>query len=98
MAKDLNVTPAFLSATETGRKPVPRDMLNKVILLLNLSMPERNELTHAADTSRRSYQVRLTPQASGSDREVAAMFARQFTGLSDEKKEEIRKILEGRGS
>ncbi len=96
MATALGITPAFLSAVETGRKSVPAEMPAKVAALMELDMAEQAELQKAAELSRKDFRVRLNERATGDDREVAAMFARQFPELSEEEKEEIRKILEGR--
>ena len=96
MANDLNVTPSFLSATETGRRPVPHDLLNKISRPLDLDMTERAELARASEISRQELKVRFGENASNGDREIAAMFARRFHELSEPEKEEMRRILEGR--
>jgi transcriptional regulator with XRE-family HTH domain len=94
MAQALEVTPAFLSAVETGKKPVPAEMLTKTAALLNLDIAQRAELGRAAELSRQEHKVRLDERASGGDRELAAAFARQFSQLTEQQKEELRKILE----
>jgi transcriptional regulator with XRE-family HTH domain len=94
MAKKLSVSPAFLSATETGRKDVPIPLIEKISDLLGLDQQERVALQAAAETSRRAIKVELGNRAAHGDREVAAMFARQFPGLSEAEKEQIRRILE----
>lgn len=96
MANATGVTPAFISATETGRKPVPKELLERIMTVLDLDMEQRVELKSAAEASRKSLKVELGERASGQDREVAAMFARQFPDLSEDDKDAIRRILEGR--
>lgn len=96
MAGALEISPAFLSATETGRKSVPRELVDRIVKCLDLDIADRAELVKAIEKSKTEFKVRLGGQASGKDREVAAMFARQFPEMSDADKEAIRKILEGR--
>ena len=93
MATELGVTPAFLSAVETGRRSVPDGMLTKISKLLNLDMAERAELEALADASRS--QIKVSFKESG-DQEVAAMFARRFGSLNDDDKAAIKAILEKR--
>ena len=96
MAAALGMSPAFLSATETGRKPVPKELAERIAACLQLDIAQRAELIKAIEKSKQEFRVRLGERASGQDREVAAMFARQFPEMSEEDKESIRKILEGR--
>lgn len=96
MAAALGMTPAFVSAVETGRKSVPQEMPARIAGLLELDMVQREELENAAQASRREHKVRLSDHATGGDREIAAMFARRFAVLTDDDKAEIRRILEGR--
>jgi transcriptional regulator with XRE-family HTH domain len=95
MAAKLDVTPAFLSSVETGRRPVPEKVCTKTARLLDLDVAEHAELKRLADASRPQVKVRF--EESG-DQEVAAMFARRFGELDDDDKAAIREILGGKRS
>lgn len=95
MADVLGVSAAFLSAVETGRKPLPEGFVDRIAVVLDLDMAARAELKKAAEISAREMKMHFGRDASVRDREVATLFARQFSELSDAEKEKIRAILEG---
>lgn len=95
MAGALDISPAFLSAVETGRKPIPESFIDRIAALLNLDIAARAELKSAADASATAMRMQFGQDASARDREVATLFARQFGELTDADKEAIRHILEG---
>lgn len=96
LAERLGVSPAFLSAVETGSKPIPATLPKRVASALGLDMVETRELEDTAAISATEFTIGLHKNAPRQDREVAAMFAREFPGLTDHDKESIRRILEGR--
>ncbi|MDE2420922.1 MAG: helix-turn-helix transcriptional regulator [Gammaproteobacteria bacterium] len=75
----LEVTPAYLSAVETGRKPVNAQLINNITQHMSLSTGEAHSLTLAASKSRPD--VTLRPK-SDFESEVALMFARRLEGSS----------------
>jgi transcriptional regulator with XRE-family HTH domain len=94
MAESLGVSAAFLSAMETGRKPVPAETAKRIADILSLDLEERSQLLSAAEASRAEFKIRPGKGAGQLDREVAAMFARQFPTLSKEALASIKRILE----
>src|SRR5438105_4548642 len=82
MAERLGVSPAFISAIETGRKPIPADFVNRAASAYDLDDETRKQLQHAADVSRTNFEIRLGESASRQARETAAVLARQFPNLN----------------
>ncbi len=94
MAEKIDVTPTFLTAVETGRKSVPRNFPERVVRALGGDQAMMDVLTSAAELSRNVYKVVTGRGSNDRDREVAALFARQFPDMPDAKKDQILKILE----
>jgi transcriptional regulator with XRE-family HTH domain len=92
MAANIEVSVAFLSAVETGRKEVPPALTEKVIARYKLDDFAARTLRNAADASRKSF--RLAPQTQYG-RETVALLARKMDSLSTEDFASIQRILEG---
>ncbi len=83
MAQKLNVTSAFLSAVENGRKPVPSSWLSILSEQYNLSEQQIDELRCAFNDTIK--QVRISLDGAPSDRrDLALSFARRFDELDHE--------------
>jgi len=92
MADHLEVSPAFLSGVESGKKSVPPgwpDMLQKIY---KLPASQRETLNKALDESQRNVTIDLSNQ-SGERRGVAVALARTFNDLTDEQLELIKKTM-----
>ncbi|WP_139559501.1 helix-turn-helix transcriptional regulator [Methylotetracoccus oryzae] len=91
MADALGVTPAYLSALETGKKNIPPALVGRVArFFAEAGLPNGNlerELEEAAFMSQRTFE--FAPERQ--DRELIAAFARKFPNMGDEQK---RKVLE----
>lgn len=96
MADGLHLSPAFLSAVETGSKKIPADLPDKTADFLEASPEDRRALRNAAHLSVQEFRVGVSRGTSLHDREVAAMFARRFPNLNEDEKASIRRILEVR--
>lgn len=72
LAAELDVSPAYLSALETGRKPIRARLLDKIIDYMALSPKQVDELIRAA--SELQHDVIIKP-INNEQREVALMFA-----------------------
>ena len=64
MAAKLNVSSAFLSAVETGKKRPPANFVNKISDLYDLSSSEKEELLHAAEMSLDEVRINLSGASS----------------------------------
>jgi len=94
MAELLDVSPAFLSAVETGRKAIPSDFVSRIAIALNLTPDLRQRLQEAAELSAKEFRIPMADDASDRDRCMVASFARQFPALPEDVKMEISQILE----
>ncbi|WP_277287665.1 helix-turn-helix domain-containing protein [Veillonella montpellierensis] len=93
MAEKLDITSAYLSAIENGKRPIPANLVNIIKNKYKLEESIVSELMAAEDTIRTSVSFNL----SGIDdekRQMVISLARSFDDISDEKLAEIRKILE----
>jgi HTH-type transcriptional regulator, competence development regulator len=90
MAERLNVSVAFLSAIETGRKSPPDDFAPRVTRAYSLDTKASNHLALAADLTKRSFKV--TP-ANAAAQETMALLARSINSLPFEKHQAIQAIL-----
>ncbi len=90
LATSIGVSSAFLSAVETGKKPISAELITKITNALGLSKAEENLLTHAASQSVDNVTVRTN---SPEEAEIALMFARR---IQDDtlNMAQLRKILE----
>jgi transcriptional regulator with XRE-family HTH domain len=92
MADGIGVSPSFLSAIETGRKPMPEDFIERIAKWAKLDKTSRKALEDAAAISRKEFKVGVTPDMSEAELETAALLAR-FDELPKEDRERIRQIL-----
>lgn len=90
MADLLQLSSAFVSAIETGRKPIPDDYVAAVCRVLAASNAETRDLRQAADEARTSVHV---GKLDGADRALIASFARNFKELPPEILDGFRKLL-----
>lgn len=97
MAKMLDVSAAFLSAVETGRKKVPQDMIKDIAKKLKLAGAEMARLEAAATDSPVSVRIPLA-QADSRSRDLAVGFARRFPTLTEQEKESLHLVLFSKGS
>jgi transcriptional regulator with XRE-family HTH domain len=88
MAEKLDLSSSFISAVETGKKPIPAGYVYSVVRVLGLTPAEADELQKAADRSKAVVDV---DGLRGSQRELVAAFARKVDVLPPEFLEEIKK-------
>lgn len=75
LAKNIDVTPAYLSNVETGRKAVTASLIQKVSDSMGLSETEVNALTRAAAKTKPEVTLRPTDDFEA---HLALMFARRL--------------------
>jgi len=88
MAEKLKLSSSFISAVETGKKPIPAGYVDSVVRVLSLTPAEASELQKAADRSKTVVDV---DGLQGSQRELVAAFARKVDVLPLDFLEEIKK-------
>lgn len=93
MAEYANVTSAYLSAVETGKKKITNDLIEKVVAFLNADKTIVEKLKDAAWNSMQEFKLDVSGK-NETTRETVAMFARNFSELPDEKLKQIKQLLE----
>lgn len=95
MAERLGKSSSFISAIETGKKPIPARFEEEVINAYDLPQHAAQSLRQASDRSRKEFTVR--PDAPRA-RDTAALFARRINSLSEDQLTKIEKLLAKKGS
>jgi len=93
MSNAINVTSAYLSALENGRKKISGSLFNKLIAHLELNSADTKKLRRMAEEAVPSVKISLI-NADKNARSVAAMFARSFNEIEAEKMANLKKYLE----
>lgn len=88
LAERLGQSSAFVSAVETGRKPIPTGYVADVVAALELGAADVDELQRAADRTRAEVRV---DRLSGQQRELVAAFARKVDELPADFLEQLKK-------
>lgn len=92
MAAKLNVSSAFLSAVETGKKRPPANFVKKVCNTYDLSDRERDDLQQAAEMSLTEVKIDLEG-VSSAQHQAAISFAKALNGLTDEEISQIMRVF-----
>jgi transcriptional regulator with XRE-family HTH domain len=93
MAELLEVSPAYVSAVETGKKPVSEKLISKICKIFELDELQCQELRMRAEESKNEVTVKYD-SSDKRGKELAIAFARRFNSLSDDKKQSLLKELE----
>jgi len=91
MAQRLEVSSAFLSSIEHGKKKPPADFFDKIKNLYELHPSTLKKLQQEIDRSNSGVVIKSRKPLA---RETAAVFARKADTLSDERLNAIKKIIE----
>lgn len=81
LAKLMNKSVAYLSAIETGRKPIPDNYVREIAQAMGLSTEELSVIRKAADRSRKTVTIERLPE---DQRELVAAFARRLDKVPPE--------------
>ncbi|UDM52012.1 helix-turn-helix domain-containing protein [Cupriavidus sp. MP-37] len=92
MADTLQVSVAFLSAVETGKKSIPAGWSNLIATAYRLPPKEVKAMNQAIDESARSVTIDLTNQ-SEERRGLAVALARRFGDLSDDEMATLKQAM-----
>lgn len=95
MADKLEVSSAYLSAIETGKRRIPADWVNRIAELYHLDSVAKRQLVQAEDQS--ACEVTISLQDVSSARRGAVLtFAKALDGLSDEELTNIMTVMKKR--
>lgn len=95
MADKLGVTASYLSAVENGKRNVPREWAEKIVDLYYFDNEERNELLEAIELSQKEVVIEVE-SLNTNDKKFLAAFAREFKGLDEDEKIQIKNIFTNR--
>ncbi|MEQ3513627.1 helix-turn-helix transcriptional regulator [Pseudoalteromonas sp. BZB3] len=98
MADGLQVTSAYLSAVENGKKKLTTEFAEKVITFLGLESGEKISMLEAAYASQEEFSIKMKDDDSALLRNAAGAFARKIesSNLSEQQAKSILEILEGK--
>lgn len=92
MARSIEMSAAFLSAIETGRKRIPDNFLDLLASRFAAVKAERQKYEVLINQTRNEVRMQLN-NASYDDALLATALARRFSSLSAEEKERIRSLI-----
>lgn len=95
MAQKLNVSSAYLSAVETGKRNIPLNWTKQIATLYSLTPNEIDDLTEAAEQSAQEIRISFA-QATDSQKQAALSFAKALDGLSDDDLKRIMEVVHGK--
>ena len=93
MADKLEVSSAFLSAVENGKKKMPENWSEKLTFLYNLSEDQSDSFQKAIADTNQAIELNLE-NATPQHRDLALSFARHFDSLDDETSKKIIEMLQ----
>lgn len=92
MADKLGCTASYLSAVETGKRPVPDEWVDKIVELYNLDSDTAQNLRSASLAEAKTIKIDIN-NLFGSKRETAILFAREFSDIDETTSDKIRELL-----
>lgn len=90
LAEKLDKSAAFVSAIETGRKPIPDNFVREVAHAMDLSTEELARLRKAADRTRKYLTIERLPE---NKREIVAAFARTVDRMTADELADLKKKI-----
>lgn len=91
MAKQLEVSSAFLSRVENGKAKPPVEWKSTITSLYQLTDQQKSELVESIDEARENI-IRMD-MFSQTERDMMFAFARQLDGLDEKEKDKWKKML-----
>ena len=82
MAKDLGISPAYLSGMETGHKDIPQSLADKISSMYNLNTEQTKELKHSIMLSKQ--KICITTSQIAWKNEIVSMLKEKLDNLSEE--------------
>ena len=93
MSNKLDVSPAYLSAVEHGRRKIPINWLNKIAKSYNLGSDEIIQLEEIIAKTNENITLPLGKDMSDAKKDLAISFARELDELTDKDIEVILNVL-----
>lgn len=94
MAKKLEISPAYLSAIENNGRVIPDDLIAKLAQKYNLNDSQINELEEAKAQTKGAVAVQFENHKGNHDYiQTAVMFARDFSKLTAQQVEQLKRLL-----
>lgn len=93
MADKLDISAAFLSAMEVGRKFVPMEYAKKINEVYHLSEEQYIELYEAIVETNQHVDIEIA-KMNEAQKEISMTFARKIENADPELLEKLRKVLE----
>ena len=91
MAKDLKISPAYLSGMETGHKDISDSLVDKISSVYNLSTEQTKELKHSVMLSQQ--KICITTGQIAWKNEIVSMLKEKLDNLSEEQRFKIIDVL-----
>lgn len=98
MADGIEVSSAFLSAIEMGRKVAPSDFVKRLCAWRALDPEEVAEIESAILQSAQEVRLKFPRGMKPEDKETASVLAREFPNLTPADFEDLREFLHRRRS
>ena len=92
MAEKLNVTPAFLSGVENGKRKIPAGWVERISTLYQLDEVQKADLQKAFFETNETVEIGLN-QLHAPQKNLLFSFARKLESMSDDDVECISRIL-----
>lgn len=92
MADKLNVSPAFLSGVENGKRKIPAGWVDRISALYQLNDDQKTDLQNAYFETNESVEIGLN-QLQMPQKNLLFSFARKLESISDDDVELINRIL-----
>ncbi|HIY34284.1 MAG TPA: helix-turn-helix domain-containing protein [Candidatus Eubacterium faecigallinarum] len=92
MAAKLEITPAYLSAIENGKREPTKKFMDTLFKVYNVPCEEQKNLIQAFHSTIENVSINLSNQ-SQNRKDLGLVFARKFDGLSDDQIKKLIKIL-----
>lgn len=92
MAKNLEVSAAFLSSMEVGKRKVPSEIVNKISNIYNFTEDEKKELEDIASKTNSKITIDLN-ELSEEEKEVSLVFARKIKQADGDLLKKLKEAL-----
>ena len=92
MAKRLDISPAFLSALEVGKKTIPYSYASKIAKEYELDLETERKIEVAILETNGYFRIDLT-KLNKLEKEVALLFARKVKDLTKKQIKELSELL-----